>query len=514
MNGKLGKIGYWVLFSFTTIVMGVALFAKLGAFGVCFTDEATHGVNAYEMVQNGNLWINTLRYEVDYYNTKPPLMLWLIILGYKIFGFNAIGLRFFSALAGLITYLVLFTWVYRVRGKVQAILFASFLPACTGFFEFHMFRAGDMDAVYTMFFVIAMIALYNSLKNIRYMLLYGIGFGLAFMTKSSHAANIIGIGILFAPFLIKLYGYKKVIIQYIVSYIAGALVLVPWVIVRFRFDGLAFFSDILFDETIGRVQGNLAEGEFVKYFFYIKQTIKEPICLICILIILVAVLMKLIKDIRQKQSGEVVIVKEVKYLLVDPYLCLNVFWIIVVMGVYSMTKAGLDWYIYSSYIALMLLGVEAIEYIIRNTVNRWPFMKVAFTGVLIIAAMIISFELIRYYPWKGHGGMPIMDLHDELLQVKERAEQEYSKKTAYFESSHNVTFEPQRWEHDAMFYGVTILDLICKDGGVQAFLETEDKTAVLILDKDLWETYAPVLTGHVILQDSSYIMFSKRKYGE
>ena len=145
---------YWITVLFFFILMIFALFAKLGSVDVNWTDEATHAVNAYEMIQNDNLWINTLLYEIDYYNTKPPLMLWLIILGYKIFGYTPLGLRFFSALSGMMMYLISFFWIYRVRGKAQSILFASFFPACNILFNFHMLRAGDMDSVYTLFFFI------------------------------------------------------------------------------------------------------------------------------------------------------------------------------------------------------------------------------------------------------------------------------------------------------------------------------------------------------------------------
>ena len=206
--------------------------------------------------------------------------------------------------------------------------------------------------------------------------------------------------------------------------------------------------------------------------------------------------------------------KQGKELISDPYICLNLIWCAVVLGVYSISNAVQNWYIYSSYIALGLLGTEALAYILKKMPGPKAGMKIVLPTAFIITAMAISLGMIRYYPWKGHGGMPAMNLHDSLLGVKERAEQEYSKKTAYFETTYNVQFEPWRWEHDYMFYAVTILDLICRDGGVKAFLETDDREAVLILDKNLWETYAPVLTGHVILEDSTYVMFSKRRYGE
>ena len=62
-------------------------------------DEARHGVSAYEMLQTGEPIVTTYAYSPDYWNLKPPLSEWLIALGYKLFGYNAYGLRFFSGVS-------------------------------------------------------------------------------------------------------------------------------------------------------------------------------------------------------------------------------------------------------------------------------------------------------------------------------------------------------------------------------------------------------------------------------
>ena len=497
------NIVYWGTFFLTTILMIVALYARLDFIEVCPTDEATHGINAYEMIQNGNFWINTLRYEVDYYNTKPPLMLWLIILGYKMFGYNVLGMRFFSALAGLLIYFVVFCWVYKERGKKQAILFAAFLPACSDFFQFHMMRAGDMDSVYTFFFVISVMGLYYARKKLPYLLIYGFGFGLAFMTKSSHAATMIGIGILFIPFLVSVYGKSKTIIWYFYTFLLSGLMILPWAVIRYRFDGIKFFADILLDETIGRVQGNAKQEELIYYFSYIINMIKEPVCLISMVLIVTAVVTMMVG--RVKRNGGKVYMGSLKDFVLhefDKYIHIYLLgsWFIVVVGIYSITKAGLEWYVYSAYIALMLLGVEAASYISDRIKKKQ--VNVVFYSSMMIISMIVSIRLIATYQWSGHGGSPLKNMEQSFINVKESGVYDFSKKALYIENGYNKEFEPYRWQHEYMFYGITILDALCKDGGVQAFLETDDRNACLVLDKTLWETYAPVLTGYVILEDS------------
>ena len=73
------SLGLFILLSF-------ALFFNLWLNPVHDFDEARHGVNAYEMIQERNWIANYYNGEVDYYNLKPPLSYWMISLCYLIFG--------------------------------------------------------------------------------------------------------------------------------------------------------------------------------------------------------------------------------------------------------------------------------------------------------------------------------------------------------------------------------------------------------------------------------------------
>src|SRR6188472_2907303 len=49
-------------------------------------DESLYAVSAAEMVRSGNWLVTTFQGDVDYYNTKPPLNIWLIATSFKLFG--------------------------------------------------------------------------------------------------------------------------------------------------------------------------------------------------------------------------------------------------------------------------------------------------------------------------------------------------------------------------------------------------------------------------------------------
>ena len=106
-------------------------------------------------------------------------------------------------------------------------------------------------------------------------------------------------------------------------------------------------------------------------------------------------------------------------------------------------------------------------------------------------------------------------MYNALLMAQEdNPDYDFSGKHTYIENSANTFKNQNQWQHDFAFYADTFLDVICVDGGVEAFLNTDDSEAILVLDKALWEEFAPVLTGYVIMEDNSYFVFNKHRYGE
>ena len=97
---------YPFFFTFLTLMTAFLCFRCLGIKAIDSWDEARHGISAYEMLKNGNFLVNTYLNEPDYWNVKPPVSFWSIMAGFTLFGYTSVGLRFFSALAYLITTVV------------------------------------------------------------------------------------------------------------------------------------------------------------------------------------------------------------------------------------------------------------------------------------------------------------------------------------------------------------------------------------------------------------------------
>jgi 4-amino-4-deoxy-L-arabinose transferase-like glycosyltransferase len=178
---------------FLAIVLFMALFNifyNLGHVPINSWDEARHGASAFEMLKTGNPIVNTYAYEIDYWNLKPPLSFWLIGLGYKIAGFNPVGLRIFSAAAAFITIAVTAYFTFYHFGKLASLISTSVLATTTQYILSHCARTGDADSIHVLFFTLAVVLASFSSKNIKWFYLSGLSFSLAFLNKSWHALSI------------------------------------------------------------------------------------------------------------------------------------------------------------------------------------------------------------------------------------------------------------------------------------------------------------------------------------
>ena len=119
---------YWIWFLLLTALTVFLCFRCLGIGAIDSWDEARHGISAYEMIQSGNYLVNTFAGEADYWNVKPSLSFLTVAAGFSLFGYTAMGLRFFSALSYVLT--SVFTGLFARRyGRAASLLTMTFLAA-------------------------------------------------------------------------------------------------------------------------------------------------------------------------------------------------------------------------------------------------------------------------------------------------------------------------------------------------------------------------------------------------
>jgi 4-amino-4-deoxy-L-arabinose transferase-like glycosyltransferase len=187
-NGRLAWIGLFCL-------VAIPIFLHLDKQPIRIWDEARLSINAYEMNRNGNLLVTHFEGAPDMWNTKPPLMIWLQVLFIKILGFNELALRLPSAIAALLTCVVMAVFSKRCfKDALPGMIACMVLVTANGYINIHASRTGDYDALLALFTTLFSLSmfLYVETRALKYLHVFFGALTLAVLTKSVQ-------GLLFLP---------------------------------------------------------------------------------------------------------------------------------------------------------------------------------------------------------------------------------------------------------------------------------------------------------------------------
>lgn len=168
---------------------------------IALPDESRNAINALEMYLSGFSLVTTYGFQPDLWNTKPPLLIWLMSASMTVFGPSEWAIRLPSALAALGILLCTLLFVRRVTGSAGlAFLAATLMVISPGFFGEHGARTADFDATLT-FFVTAglqllFFALHKARPDVKDMLVIGGLVAAAALTKTIAAfIPVVGAGL-------------------------------------------------------------------------------------------------------------------------------------------------------------------------------------------------------------------------------------------------------------------------------------------------------------------------------
>lgn len=140
----------------------VLFVARLDREMVDVWDESLYATTALEMVQSGDWLVTTFQGVPDYYNSKPPLNVWLIAAMFQAFGPGLIALRLVSAIAAWLTVLVVWRWTRDAVGAGAGFLTALVLTTSYPFLFVHAGRTGNPDALLTLAITLTFTTLWTS----------------------------------------------------------------------------------------------------------------------------------------------------------------------------------------------------------------------------------------------------------------------------------------------------------------------------------------------------------------
>jgi 4-amino-4-deoxy-L-arabinose transferase-like glycosyltransferase len=124
------------------------LFRKLDALPIRQWDEARNAVSALEMINNGNYLVRYFDGRPDYFDVKPPLLIWLQAASIKLLGPDEMAVRLPSALAALLTAaFLIFYFAWYQGDRLAGYIAAAVLVTSQGYIDRHLARTGDHDAI-------------------------------------------------------------------------------------------------------------------------------------------------------------------------------------------------------------------------------------------------------------------------------------------------------------------------------------------------------------------------------
>ena len=188
MSRYRGVLPYIIAFSI--VVMCSCFFLSIDANKtIDIWDEAVYANNAMEMCKTGNILVYQVNGTVNNHNSKPPLVIWLEALSFKIFGYTETAFRLptFLALTGVIA--LFFVLAKRLNNIYVGIIASLCLITCRGAIRPHVFTTGDLDGVLILvtsgIFIVHLLYLMGHVNVKKYIWTQTVLFTIGYFIKST-----------------------------------------------------------------------------------------------------------------------------------------------------------------------------------------------------------------------------------------------------------------------------------------------------------------------------------------
>jgi 4-amino-4-deoxy-L-arabinose transferase-like glycosyltransferase len=459
------------------LLSGFNLFCNLGEIPIDSWDEARHGVSAYEMLKSNEFIINTYAYQADYWNLKPPLSFWLISLGYKVFGFNPLGLRFYSAAAAFLTILIIALFVKYQHGKLASLISTTALATTTQYVLYHGARRGDADSLYVFFFTLSLVSIMLMDINIKWLYVSGLAFSLAFLTKSWHAGNIL---VILTLYLFLSGAFRKLTMgQWIKFVVSGAALVITWGLLRVIKDGLLFFKTMISFDLLSRTSISL-EGHVGGPSFYVGLfRVNYFYSLLVLVAAFTAFIALFSQDILRRKN----------------YTLAIALWILVPLGLYTIAKTKIEWYILPVYPALAIcIGAFTSKILTSEKSNRVLKLVIILllSGTFYRNERVIISE-IRFIPKDG------AQLALKALDSRSK----YQGRVIYTLCGNRG--DPKHWNQSDLLAAELYGDLKAVDGGLETFYSSDN--SLILIPKSIFpkENFQNIKLTTVIENETHFI---------
>jgi 4-amino-4-deoxy-L-arabinose transferase-like glycosyltransferase len=338
---------YRVLAALVLLLAAFNLTFRLAAEDVEEWDESLYATSAIEMIDHGRWAATTLEGQLDYYNSKPPLHVWLLVSVFQIFGVGLFSLRIVAATSAWLTVLLLLYWSRRAFGPTVSLTAALVLSTTFGFLHVHAGRSGNPDALLTLVLLGIVLVEWRAERSRSAVVWLGPLLAVVFLLK--------GAAVLMPLLFVSGVAMRRAARRDFTPgrYVAAsvALFLVPiaaWMAMRWQVDGWAFIRLALTQDLATTVE--TTDGHTGGWFYYLNVIQRYQYdWLVAAAVAAVVLLLRRSRHVPANQTWEPM----------DARFGILLWWSVVALGVPSLMQTKLPWYVNPLYPAFAL-GVAVL----------------------------------------------------------------------------------------------------------------------------------------------------------
>ena len=370
------------------LVLALAAFNlsfRLGREIVTEWDESIYAISASEMVRSGD-WVGvTYLGELDYYNSKPPLNIWLITLAFKIFGTNLWSLRLASAACAWLTVLVLTTWGRRCFGAAVGVTAGLVLATSFGFLYVHSGRSANTDAIFTLLVLLTVVAVWASDSRPWHSVWLGPIFAAVFLLRGMAVLMPLVLVVAVKSGRIRQRRFDP--LPLVAAFALFAAPVAAWGIARWRLDGWRFFTALFAYDFVARTIRPL-EGHDGHAFYYVTILLKhhyEWVAAAAIACLLFPIPWRHVRRFASDASG----VRQV----------LIISWVAVTVMIPTLMRTKVPWYLNTFYPVFALGTAVLLVHGLAISVERGGTQRRRVLAGVVAAMLAVAEAKLLWYSY-------------------------------------------------------------------------------------------------------------------
>ena len=276
VRGELRERGVTALTVLAFLLATLHLTLRLDREMVDVWDESIYATSALEMYESRVWAITTFQGAVDYFNSKPPLNVWLIVGAFDRFGVGLVPLRLPAAIAAWLTSRVVFRWTRHVSGPAPAALAALVLATTYPFLYVHAGRTANTDAPLALVVTLVFVTVWRARRDAGAAIWLGPLAAAALMLKGPGALGFIVP--MFAADVAARWRSGSFDRTWLGRVTAGGVIgvapVVAWAIARWQFDGWTFLTRLVAHDVLNRATTGI-EGHAEPLHYYLLVLLRH-----------------------------------------------------------------------------------------------------------------------------------------------------------------------------------------------------------------------------------------------